>query len=357
MPNNRLQNIAIRYQVLLERLKAHEVNDFVKVFADLDKATRDVINSLAAEGIGQLTRRELTSLLADLRGTNQALLDKSVKGLNKQLEKLAEDAAHFEAKALQSVVKAIIKAPAAGVAYANAIAQPVSATGQLLGVFADDWSKGEVKRLNNIVQRAWGEGWTNQRLISSIRGTKALGYKDGILATSRRNAEAVARTSIQHVASTARMATWEKNSDIVVGYIWVSTLDSKTTVICRSLDKREFKMGQGPVPPVHINCRSAVAPKVDPALGLDFLDKGATRSAANGPVSADMSYYDWLKVQSPAFQKQALGATRAKLFQSGGLSADKFAALQLNKNFQPMTLDDMRKIAPVAFERAGIPNP
>jgi len=357
MPNQNLQNIAIRYQVLLERLKAHEVNDFVKVFADIDKATRDVLNALAAEGIGQLTRKELTSLLSELRDTNQALLDKSVKGLNKQLEKLAADSAHFEVKALQSVVKAVIAAPAAGVAYANAIAQPVSATGQLLDVFIGDWSKGEVKRLNNIVQRAWGEGWTNQRLISSIRGTKALNYKDGIIATSRRNAEAIARTSIQHVASTSRQSVWEKNSDVVIAYIWVSTLDTKTTPICRSLDKREFKFGQGPIPPVHINCRSTTAPKVDPALGLDFLDKGATRSAENGPVSADMSYYDWLKTQTPAFQKEALGATRAKLFRDGGLSVDRFAELQLDKNFQPMTLDDMRKIAPVAFAKAGIPKP
>lgn len=47
-----------------------------------------------------------------------------------------------------------------------------------------------------------------------------------------------------------------------------------------------------------------------------------------------------------------LGKTRGKLFRDGGMSVEKFKSLQLDKNFTPLTLDEMRKIEPLGFERA-----
>jgi len=37
-------------------------------------------------------------------------------------------------------------------------------------------------------------------------------------------------------------------------YRYLATLDSRTSAICRSLDGKEFKYGDGPLPPVHFNC-------------------------------------------------------------------------------------------------------
>lgn len=351
----RLTDFAIRYQVLLERLKASEVRSFEQVFFDIDKSVRDILLLLAADDIGNVTRKELTTILSELRDASQALLYQSLDTLDSKLKEIAHQAAEFEHKSLSTVIKASIRVASAEDAYQQALAQPISATGELLRPFLKDWADGEVKRLNNVVQRAWGEGWTNQQAVQAIRGTKRLNFKDGILATSRRNAEAILRTSIQHVATQGRMAVWEKNKDIVSKYRWVSTLDSKTTPICRSLDGKEFPRGQGPTPPAHIGCRSAIVAVVDPSLGLDFLDQGATRSAEFGPVDADLTYYEWLKQQTPQFQDIAIGKTRGLLLREGGLSADQFADLNLGRNFEPLSLDEMRKVAPLAFEKAGIP--
>jgi hypothetical protein len=71
-------------------------------------------------------------------------------------------------------------------------------------------------------------------------------------------------------------------------------------------------------------------------------------------VPASQSYYAWLKTQPAAFQDSVIGPTRGALFRRGGLSAQRFAELQLGKNFKPIDLDAMRKLEPVAFERAGI---
>ena len=68
----------------------------------------------------------------------------------------------------------------------------------------------------------------------------------------------------------------------------------------------------------------------------------------------DLSYYDWLKQQPAAFQDKAIGPVRAKLFREGGLSIERFSELQLDRNFSPLTLVQMKALEPLAFERAGI---
>jgi len=42
------------------------------------------------------------------------------------------------------------------------------------------------------------------------------------------------------------------------------------------------------------------------------------------------------------------------LFQEGGLTAAEFARLNLGRNFQPITLEQMSVKMPGAFEKAGL---
>ena len=162
---------------------------------------------------------------------------------------------------------------------------------------------------------------------------------------------------MQHVANTARVETMKANEDIVKGYRWVSTLDGRTSEVCRSLDGKQFDIGKGPIPPAHPNCRSTTVPVLKSwrELGLDIDEMApGQRASQDGPVSSTLTYYDWLKRQPASFVEEALGKTRAALFLKGGLSADEFARLQLNRNFEPLTLAELRKKAPKVFERAGI---
>lgn len=48
------------------------------------------------------------------------------------------------------------------------------------------------------------------------------------------------------------------------------------------------------------------------------------------------------------------GSVRAKLFREGGLSIERFAELQLDRNFAPLSLAQMKALEPLAFERAGL---
>ena len=302
-------------------------------------------------------RDKLNRLLKEIDSLLTGLYAKQTAGLLGSLKELAEYEAGFEARNLNSVVSAASFAvPAITTVWSAATLDPMSVRGsqggKLLDPFIKDWARSEVEAVKNRIRQGAFEGQTNAEIVRSIRGTKALRYKDGLLDTTRRHAEAIVRTAVQHVASTARFQTWDANADLLTGYQWVSTLDSRTTQQCRSLDGQKFKLGEGPRPPLHIGCRSTTVADLDD--GLDFLDEGATRSSLTGPVDADLTYYQWLKRQPAAFQDSAIGPKRGKLLRAGGLSAERFSELQLDRNFQPLTLAEMRQLEPQAFARAGI---
>lgn len=61
-----------------------------------------------------------------------------------------------------------------------------------------------------------------------------------------------------------------------------------------------------------------------------------------------------MKGQPANVQDSILGPTRGKLLRDGGLTSKRFAELQLSKNFQPMTLAEIKAIEPIAFEKANI---
>ncbi|MNT97902.1 hypothetical protein D3C72_2403410 [compost metagenome] len=71
-------------------------------------------------------------------------------------------------------------------------------------------------------------------------------------------------------------------------------------------------------------------------------------------MRADLSCHDWLKQQPAAFQDRAIGPVRAKLFREGGLSIERFFELQLDRNFKPLTLVQMKALEPLAFQRASL---
>ena len=210
-----------------------------------------------------------------------------------------------------------------------------------------------MRRVSNIITTGFLTGETNAQIARKISG------KGGTLdKQTRRNNMMVTRTATTHVSNVARFETMKHNDDVVIGYEWVSTLDSRTTTECRSLDGKIFKWSDSyqPKPPFHVGCRSTTAPVVDQRYNLDEDDARRASRGSSGPkpVKADTTYYSFLKRQSVAFQNDVLGPVRAKLLRDGGLTADEFAKLNVDQKFRPITLDEMRAKNPLAFERADI---
>ncbi|MGN7901466.1 minor capsid protein [Pseudomonas sp. 22373] len=345
-----------RHSVLLERLKAGEVKKFEAYLRRADTHVRD-----------QLTRKELTtygrSRLEEFLGRVGGKLLEIYKAFSDRMQSdlvdIAQYEAAFEGRSLAKALLIDAVMPADSLLRAAIITQPLQVAGvdggKLLMPFLSGWTRTETDRVTNAIRMGVVQGQTNAEITQALRGTAAQNFTDGVLAVTNRSARAVVQTAVQHVATTARMETLKANSEVVPGYRIVATLDRKTSVQCRSLDGREFEMGKGPVPPFHIHCRTTITPitKLSALFG-----QGATRAAVGagggGQVSASLSYYQWLKTQPAAFQDAALGPVRGKLFRDGGLTAERFAALQLDTNFKPLTLDQLKEMEPLAFSKAGL---
>lgn len=351
--SERLIEQTTRHQVHLERLKSGEANQWTSFLQQIDRSIRE---RLAKHDLTAFSRSRLERLVSSVNAMLDEIYGEYRGELNIHLQDLADYEAGFEARSLAKATVDTVEfvVPASTQVHAAIMAQPLSVRGadggKLLTAFIRDWTTVERKRVSHAIRQGFFEGKTTAQILTDIRGTQANAFRDGILAVNDRHVRTMVRTAVQHVASVARFETWNANSDFITGYQWISTLDSRTSQQCRSLDGQEFKLGEGPKPPIHPNCRSTTVPAL--SSELDFLREDATRASKDGYVDADQTYYEWLKKQPYEFQVDALGPARAKLFRDGGLSASEFARLNLGRNFRPLTLDEMKKLEPHAFNRA-----
>ena len=344
-----LEDAVLRNAVVLERLKAGEAETFVSFLREIDRRLREI---LTRDGLTAFQRDRAEAMLREVDGVMAGVLTRFTGELSADLREIAAlEGTSTAATLAQAGYRP--KVPTAGQLWAAASSAPLAAgKGQLLAPFLTGWSDIERERVVGAIRLAVAEGQTVAQTVQAIRGTRARGYADGVLAITSRNAQTIVRTSVAHVSAEARHTTYGENTDILAGYQWSSTLDQRTSSQCQSLDGRIFRFGKGPLPPAHPNCRSSTIP----VLKDEWRDltKGEQRSSQDGPVDATQNYYDWLRRQPAAFQDDVIGPTRGKLLRDGGLTPDRFASLQLDRRWQPLTLEEMRRLDPEAFKRAGL---
>ncbi len=351
------QDVLLQHQVLIQRLSTNEVNKFRPFLQTMDRALRD---ALAEVGVSTFRKARLNQLLLSVDALMAGVLDKYTQKLFADLEAYANHEARFSTGVLEDLNLFETLLPSPAQVRAAILSTPLgvkgAGRGALLKAFVDDWTTAETKAVNGAIRRGAFEGKTNQDIIRELRGSHDFNYQDGLLNVTRRHAEAVVRTAVQHVATIAREESFTANKDLVQAYRWLATLDARTCPSCAALDGHQYGLDAGPRPPLHINCRCTLLPVLKEQYS--FLATGATRASKGAEggqqVDAGLTYYQWLKTQPPAFQDLAIGPSRGKLFREGGLSAERFAKLQIDKNFAPMTLEEMQALEPRAFKRAGV---
>ena len=178
-----------------------------------------------------------------------------------------------------------------------------------------------------------------------------------LIKTARRNAEELVRTSTLTVMREAHLDVFEANADIIASVQWVSTLDNRTTPLCRHLDGKEWtipgyepKGHNTPFPgtSAHWNCRSVVIPITKTweqlakeaggdsefAKKLDAIPKGEMASMG-GPVDAGTTYEAWFGEQGKERQLEILGPGRMEMYERGVLKVADMARM----GGSPMTLE------------------
>ena len=312
------------------------------------------LNKIAKELRLELTKTQtvtsqarITKLLAFTEGLVLEQLGMFTDGLNEQIPLFAESEADFASSTLklEGDFETVIPAPGQIMAAVNA--RPFN--NRLLKDYLTGFSKDQAALVKQAVSSGFYEGQTTQEIVRGIVGTKSQGFKNGVLNISRTSGERMVRTALNHTSSVAKNKFFEDNIDLIPYYEWVATLDSRTSPICRSRDGKVWKVGKGPLPPAHYNCRSSTVPLLKNQVNKDGTKKliGGKRASVDGPVSADLNYNDWLKNQSKSFQVDVLGETKTDLFRKGGLTMDKF----VNNKGQELTLDQLKTKYPTAWDK------
>ncbi|WP_203546610.1 phage minor head protein [Dyella caseinilytica] len=288
------------------------------------------------------TVERLDALLASVRAVNAQAYAAILAAMDPEVKAAAKLEVSAQSVAWRAAVPAVVQAhfPIAGVSadqvYAAALSRPFQ--GRLLRDWASNLEASRLTLIRNTVRAGYVEGKTTSEIIQTIRGTRAMGYRDGILQRGRQEVATVVQTALSHTAQLARQSMTDANKDLVKATGWVATLDTKTSPQCRIRDGllytcdthkpigHSIPWGEGPGR-IHFNCRSVSVPvlKSWKELGIpaDEMPAG-TRASMDGQVPAEQTYAEWFAKQSAGRQDDILGPERAAMYRSGKVSFDKF---------------------------------
>lgn len=350
--NEEILDAMVRHQIGLQRISTGVVHKIIKL---LNRVDADIVGQIAGfePGRGEWSKKRLEMILEKIREINQDAYNRVRPVLVRELVDLAEYEAEFQVRAITSAVPIaldIVTPPLEQLA-AAVTSRPFQ--GAILKEWAEKLEADAFRRLRDAIRIGFTEGQTIDQMVRRVRGTRARQYQDGILEVSRRAAEGIVRTAVNHVATRAREDLYAANTDLIKAVRWVSTLDGHTTEICIARDGKVFDVNKGPRPPAHWKCRSTTAPVLRSwqELGIDIAEAPAgTRASMNGQVPADQTYGEWLKRQPREFVEDVLGKTKATLFLDGNLTVDRF----VHDNGRPITLAELKTSEAEAFDRAGI---
>lgn len=367
----------IQRGIYLERYKAG-LN--IKILAELEKLEDGLTQELVAlfsKGVANPTQRvqRLEKLLGQTRHVIRRAYAEKKSLSGKELTRLAANEQAYVVDAINDTV---------GIEFADRMLnydelKKLTDETLIQGARSAEWwnrqSDDLQKRFSDQMRQGVLRGETLDQLSGRVRGTQAKAFTDGVMQVSKRQADALVRSSVQAVANSTRLESFKANPEVVNAIQWVSTLDSRTTHICMALSGKMWTtathapIGHSfafPGPTAHWACRSTqvaviksweelVAGQDKAALDTEFQKQlkaqgfsdeaiakisRDTRASMDGQVAKDLSFDDWLGAKSPDFQDKLLGKGRAKLFRDKKITLTDL----VDQRLRPLTIDELEAL-------------
>jgi len=379
----------VRHQVFLMRLNGSLRNETEKL---LNATEEDIANLILVRlhGVKGATPRNLAIvalLISDIRKLRHGAWTEVRTLWRSTLGELTESEVRFLATALETSLPVEYDA-VPPVDKVSTAAKALPFEGQTLSQWSNRIEEEDLRRIAQQIRIGLVQGEPARVIAARVIGTARMRGRNGVTQITRRRADAIVRTAIIHFSNVARTAFLAANEEMFSEEMYVATLDSRTTPICRSLDGNTYPLGEGPMPPIHWNCRSLRVPRITPdAVGSrqakavteamlvrEYARKNGLKRAKHQKdipvgqrvdyerfarrrtreltaiVPAKQTYGEWLARQSAEFQNDTLGISKARLFRKGGLTLDKF----VNRRGDELTLAQLAQREAVAFRAAGL---
>jgi hypothetical protein len=332
-PNERLADKLRDRQVKLFRHDAYLRGEINKYLAALDKAIALKIIEVSPEGAARAAYK-------------QARVDKLIQEVSTTIRDAYREintfhyrdmAGVFEAEAayLVTQVNAIVGKDVAKLAAAPALStvRDTLVTGAPLSEWWGQQSDDLRQRFARTIRAGVLSGDTDKMLIDKVRGTRALGFKDGLVEVSRRKAAILVRGAMSSITAEARKTQMLANPKVFSGIQQVSVFDGRTSDTCIAYAGAVWRLPDyepvghnlpynGGVPR-HPNCRSVEISVINPDIG--------------GEPAPDLSFDSYLEGKSKADVEQLLGKGKSELYLNGDITLNDL----VNQNGRPLTLEEL----------------
>lgn len=277
--NEQLLEQAIWHSLWLEEFSAKRIQRFI---AFMNRLVMPGISRALQIGDTAAALRILTDSYSELYGQEREIL----------VNLVANEAnwAHRSLVNATALLKIDFRRPDVEQAKLIVLAKPFS--GRTFEQWFTNVSDTAVEQLDRVLKLGMLSGEGHDAMI--LRASQALGK-------SRVDIPSILRTGVNHVSTQAREATYAENAAVIKGIQWVSTLDIRTSEICRSRDGMVFPINEGPRPPAHIRCRSTTVPVLRSWSELGLAGFGlkdipdVARASMNGSAAASVKYEDWIR--------------------------------------------------------------
>lgn len=380
--NERLVSVEIVRQVLLLRFSLRVRKLVIKALNDTEKPIGQIIRDALRTDAGlrdPAQVRQLEALIEQINVMRRPAWQQVQLISETELVALAEAEPEEQRDIFSFLLPGVLLTVPiiAGLGRA-VIAKPFH--GRNLRQWLSDAAENDAKRIRQAIYLGVGAGESPATVARRVLGTAANKGRDGQTQTTRNQVDTIIRSAVVHSSAAARDEFYRINATVryapppigtprpgvrpvgappgaaeaeaqrqVVQALaaadraagapgsggtavftfeqFVAVLDGRTTKICRSLDGNRYRLGKGPIPPIHMNCRSIRVLVLAEKLG--------------GPIYDPGKYAEWIRRQPEAVQILLLGSSKDNKLSERALAENGFQ----DYGARPMTLEQVRKEA------------
>jgi hypothetical protein len=378
--NERLVALEIVRQVLMLRFSLHVRGLVVKAINDTEVPIARLIRDALRTDAGfrdPAQVRQLDALIVQLNAMRGPAWQAGQAAAEEQLKQLEEVEPEEQRDMFGFLLPGVsLLLPSAVGLVAGAITTPFQ--GRLFRQWFADAQADDAKRIQQAIYAGAGAGDSPATIARAVVGTAGAMGRDGATQVSRNHIDTIIRSATIHFSAHARDQFYRANEAARYTALppgtprppvppiggaqdpawleaaaqaararaaaglppinatgvklfaleqFVAVLDGRTTKLCRGLDGNRYKLGVGPIPPLHLNCRS---------LRILVLPE-----SAGGPPYDPGKFGDWIRRQPADVKLMMLGSTK------GNRMSDEDLAEAAFKDYgaKPMTLMEIRKEA------------
>jgi SPP1 gp7 family putative phage head morphogenesis protein len=364
--NERIRDELIAHEIELLRFKRGFGNRLVRILNRAEPELRERLKRRiqTAARIGYDRGPATTNRLRRIAQAIRKIQSESYKELRStvrlEMLELAQMEGKFMSATIAGSLPVVVDPALPDTAQIRSIITKTPINGALLSEWTSQLQANDRRRMMNEIREGLLFNETPTQISRRIFGTQNLNGSDGVKEITRRGSIILAFTVTAAIANAIKAEVYEMNKAIIAEEIYIATLDSRTSPICRSLDGNRYPVGEGPQPPVHIRCRSTRAPIIDGRKLGDRPANAATESQLEGlrgparrkrvkelvgRVPSQTTYQEWLRGRTASFQDEVLGPTRGKLFRENKITLDQF----VDETGRQYTLDQLRQRLNISF--------